>query len=103
MAGDMKAVRNIFSKPTSCILLILVLSIAGVAQTAQTTPPPPSTPRSVSFPKPVERTLPNGLRVIVVERNNTPLVTAALVIKNGGEIDPPELSGVADLTANLLT
>jgi zinc protease len=26
-----------------------------------------------------------------------------LLIKNGGEIDPPELSGLADMTANLLT
>jgi zinc protease len=70
---------------------------------AQATPPPPAAPRSVTVPKPVERTLPNGLRVVVVERTNMPLVSAAFVIKNGGEVDPPQLAGVADLTASLLT
>lgn len=70
---------------------------------AQATPPPPAAPRSVTVPKPVERTLPNGLRVVVVERSNMPLVSAAFVIKNGGEVDPAQLAGVADLTASLLT
>ena len=73
------------------------------AQTPQATPPPPASPRSGTFPKPVEETLPNGLRVIVIERRETPLVSAQLLIKNGGEVDPPELAGLADMTANLLT
>ncbi|HEX6730295.1 MAG TPA: insulinase family protein, partial [Pyrinomonadaceae bacterium] len=89
-------------------VLVLVLasghSSSGVAgQTPQATPPPPAPPRSVTFPKPAERTLANGLRVIVIPRSTTPLVSAILVIKNGGEIDPPEMPGLADLTANLLT
>jgi zinc protease len=57
----------------------------------------------VEFPKPAEHTLPNGLRVIVIERSETPLVSAQLIIRNGGEVDPPELPGLADITANLLT
>ena len=73
------------------------------AQTPQATPPPPAPPRSGTFPKPVEETLPNGLRVIVIERRETPLVSAQLLIKNGGEVDPNELAGLADMTANLLT
>ena len=73
------------------------------AQTPQATPPPPAQPRSVAFPKPVEETLPNGLRVIVVERRESPLVSAQVIVKNGGEVDPPELAGLADMTANLLT
>jgi zinc protease len=43
------------------------------------------------------------LRVIVIERSNTPLVSAQLIVKNGGEVDPLDLPGVADMTANLLT
>jgi len=39
----------------------------------------------------------------VIERSETPLVSAQLIIRNGGEVDPPELPGVADITANLLT
>jgi zinc protease len=87
----------------TALLVALALPIIVAAQTPQATPPPPAPPRSGTFPKPVEQTLPNGLRVIVVERTETPLVSAQLLIKNGGEVDPPELAGVADLTANLLT
>ncbi|MDT7690335.1 MAG: zinc protease [Acidobacteriota bacterium] len=73
------------------------------AATPQETPPPPAAPRSVNVPRPVERTLKNGLRVIVIENHETPLVGAQLLIKNGGEVDPQNLSGVADMTAELLT
>jgi zinc protease len=87
-------------KLLGCGFLLLALLTTALSQS---TPPPPSEPRSVTFPKPSEQTLPNGLRVIIVERHDTPLVTAALVIKNGGEVDPTPLAGVADMTANLLT
>lgn len=96
-------------KPNVCAaVLCLVLFALGAqtdlyAQTPQATPPPPAAPRSVTFPKPVEQTLPNGLRVIVVERREYPLVSAQLLIRNGGEVDPPELAGLADMTASLLT
>ncbi len=76
---------------------------AAGAATPQETPPPPAAPRSVNVPKPVERTLANGLRVIVIENHATPLVGAQLMVKNGGEVDPPALSGLADMTAELLT
>jgi zinc protease len=79
-------------------------AIAGNGQTPQATPPPPATPRSVQFPKPVEKTLANGLRVIVIERTGgAPLVTAQLVIKKGGEVDPPELAGLGNMLADLVT
>src|SRR5882672_5025498 len=84
--------------------LAIIFSATGAsAQTQQTTPPLPTAPHSVAFPKPVEKTLPNGLRVVVVSRSVMPLVTAQLLIKSGGEVDPSELSGVADMTAALLT
>src|SRR5215468_6464318 len=95
--------RDFFAR--LCLVFAAVLcSVVGVnAQTPQATPPPPAAPHSVTIPKPVEETLPNGLRVIVVERRETPLVSAQLLIKNGGEVDPPELAGLADMTASLLT
>src|ERR1043165_8474897 len=85
------------------LFFVMVLSCVVEAQTPQATPPPPAQPRSVAFPKPVEQTLPNGLRVIVIERHESPLISAQLLIKNGGEVDPNELAGLADMTASLLT
>src|SRR5215211_4442527 len=90
-------------KPLSLLFVLLSLPFVAYGQTPQATPPPPAAPRSGTFPKPVEETLPNGLRVIVIQRSESPLVSAQLLIKNGGEVDPPELAGIADMTANLLT
>ena len=87
----------------SALLMLLIAAPFAFAQQPNATPPPPAAPRSPQVPKPVERTLANGLRVIVVERKNVPLVTAAVYIKNGGEVDPPQLAGLADMTASLLT
>jgi zinc protease len=103
------ALTKIVSRGRLALALAFALaSLAGAAhaQTAaapQATPPPPAAPRPVSVPKPVERTLRNGLRVIVVEYHATPLVAAQLLVKNGGEVDPASLSGLADMTAGLLT
>jgi zinc protease len=69
----------------------------------ETTPPPPAAPRPILIPKPVEKTLANGLRVIVVEKKGVPLVNARLLIRNGGEADPANLPGLADTTASLLS
>jgi zinc protease len=91
--------RKVFFSAALCVLSVLCVN----AQTPQATPPPPAPPRSGKFPTPVEQTLPNGLRVIVIERHESPLISAQLLIKNGGEVDPPELAGLADMTANLLT
>jgi zinc protease len=85
------------------LIVFFICVICVNAQTPQATPPPPAPPRSGKFPTPVEQTLPNGLRVIVIERHEAPLITAQLLIKNGAEVDPPELAGLADMTGNLLT
>jgi zinc protease len=81
--------------------LLAALPLNAMAQ--QETPPVPAAPRTVALPKPVEQTLKNGLRVIVIERAGVPLISAQVLIENGGEVDPPELSGLANLTADLLT
>lgn len=85
------------------LLALLIFAFSVSAQTPQATPPPPAAPRLGAFPKPAEQTLPNGLRVIVIERRESPLVSAQLLVKNGGEADPAELAGLADMTASLLT
>jgi zinc protease len=93
-------------KASYLILATFVLALSAItsaAQTAQATPPPPTAPHSAVFPKPVEKTLANGLRVIVIPRTELPLVTAQLLIKSGGEVDPVDLAGAADMTGSLLT
>ena len=70
---------------------------------ARELPPAPGEPHSASIPASMEKTLANGLRVIVVQRSGSPLVTAQFNLLSGGEVDPPKLAGLADFTATLLT
>lgn len=65
--------------------------------------PLPGEPSAMTFAKPQERKLDNGLRVIVVDRPAQPLISAALVMKAGAETDPAKLAGLANLTAGLLS
>jgi zinc protease len=83
------------------LLIIALLQWSAFAQ--QVAPPPPAAPRDVTVPQPVERTLTNGLRVIVVQKSSVPLVAARLMVKSGGEADPAGSAGLADMTASLLT
>lgn len=100
-----KVFRHAFYALALVVLSLALLTASAFGQTAEprATPPPPAAPRSVKFPAPQERTLANGLRVVVVERHETPLASARLLVKNGGEADPAQLAGLADMTASLLT
>jgi zinc protease len=86
-------------------IVAAALLIAAGAARAQPydTPPPPAPPRPLTIAAPIEQTLPNGLRVIVSQREGVPLVSAVLVVLSGSEADPPRLSGLASMTADLLT
>lgn len=77
-----------------CATFVLAESVEGI--------PDPAEPRETRFSEPREKILPNGLRVLAIERPGLPLVSAALVIKSGAESDPPQLAGLAAFTAKLL-
>lgn len=66
-------------------------------------PPAASAPRPVAFTQPKETKLANGLRVVVVERPDLPLLAAELLVRNGAEVDPKDLAGTASMTGSLLT
>jgi len=76
-----------------------VLVGCGVAM-AQALPKPEVGPEKPFTPPPrVERTLPNGLRVIAVRYGSIPKLSAILTVKAGLAVDPPAKSGLAQLVA----
>ncbi len=86
---------------------ILGMSPVVVAATGPTadfpaTPPAPGPAPRLNVPMPTAQILPNGLEVVSVRRADLPLVTAQLVLRSGGEMDPANEAGLADLTASLL-
>lgn len=89
----------------ACALGLAPLAAAAVDAPADfpATPPSPGPTVAMQVPVPTAQTLPNGLEVVSVRRADLPLVTARLVVRSGGEMDPANEAGLADLTANLLT
>lgn len=73
------------------------------AEGQRVAPPPLATPVAPVLPKPAEKILANGLRVIVARSSTLPLVTADLTIKAGAWTDPQGLSGAAGMTADMLS
>jgi zinc protease len=89
------------------IALAASLSVAtGSVATAQavdrTVPPRLAPPTPLTMPTHVERTLPNGLRLIVVAQPKLPVLDAVLVLRHGTEADPVGKEGLAALTAAML-
>lgn len=65
-------------------------------------PPPLGAPVAPVLPQPAEKTLANGLRVIVARSSDLPLVTAGLTLRTGAWADPAGLAGAAAMTAGML-
>ncbi|HEV2492410.1 MAG TPA: pitrilysin family protein [Terriglobia bacterium] len=82
---------------TLCAILVTAVTVA-----ARDYPPDVPQPKPAVLPAPAVKTLPNGLQVVVIERHSLPVVTLRLVVKAGGEADPPEFPGTAELVAGLL-
>ncbi|MDP1737177.1 MAG: pitrilysin family protein [Caulobacter sp.] len=78
-----------------------VWSLAAEGQRAIA--PPLGTPVSPVLPTPSEKTLANGLRVIVARSSDLPLVTAELSVMSGGAVDPDGRAGASSMMADLLT
>jgi zinc protease len=77
-------------------LLIMCISLNFSAGVASTT---------LTWAEPLARKtiLPNGLTLIVSERNQLPTIHLQAMIRAGSTQDPPEIPGLANLTAELLT
>lgn len=66
--------------------------------------PPAQPPRPFHFPHAETRTLANGLRVFVVADHRQPSVAVRLVLMSAGTLrDPQGLTGLASMTAGMLT
>src|SRR5829696_2546119 len=95
---------SLAARPWSLVLgQSLVLVALAATASAQTTDRPGVGPeRPFQLAPRVERTLPNGLRVIVTRQTAIPKVSITLTVLSGYSSDPAELTGLASLTADLI-
>ena len=77
---------------------------AAVAQPGfdRSLPPVLAAPPALALPPVVERTLPNGMRLLIVEHHELPIADFMLLVGTGGEADPADKPGVATLVASML-
>lgn len=66
-------------------------------------PPPPLPMEPTRFPEFREATLPNGLRMIVVEKQDQPVANVNLYVRSGSSADPLDRVGLTEMVAELLT
>jgi zinc protease len=87
--------------------LVLAVLLAAPQAKAQDkpmkqTPPPPKPAQQIHFPAFEEKTLANGLRVVIVEQHENPSLSLQLLVPGGKVYAPPAKAGLADATAALL-
>jgi len=82
--------------------LALVASSVPAQQAPKQTPPPPKPAKEIRFPAFEEKTLANGLRVVVIEQHETPSLSLQLLFPGGKVHTPASKAGLADATAALI-
>ncbi len=96
------------------LLAMILICSAGVA--AQTSAKPPARPaaapsykdltypplRPVEIPKIAKSTLPNGMRLYLLEDHEIPMIRGTALIRTGNLFDPPDMVGLAMLTGEVM-
>ncbi len=101
-AGETVAVASsVVTAPLTVPADVPVIVPASAAE--RIAPPAPGPAIAATPPRIDEQTLPNGLRIVTVERHDLPLVTAVIVAEGGGSGDRPGRAGTASLAASLMT
>lgn len=107
--GSDPADRGAHLTPSPTVKTIALVTPPGIQiatalpPEARTPPPAPGAPIAPDLPVPVERRLSNGIRLVVLERHDLPIVTVHLVSPHGTADDPPGKSGLSNLVADLMT
>ena len=93
------------ARATFGLMVVLILWLpAGFAQVPDRTQPPKAgSPVALKLAPVYHLTLSNGLPVVLLVKHGVPLVQMNLVVKAGSALDPEGKTGLASLTAAMLT
>ncbi len=97
--------RTLLTVAYRALPALAVLALPSIARTQsfdRTKPPTLGAAKRLVLPAMKERTLANGLRLVIVERHDLPVADVALIIGAGSDVEASGKGGLATLTANLL-
>lgn len=83
--------------------LLIALALLPAVLSAAVTPPAPGPAPDVKFPAFEQKTLANGLRVVVIEQHEQPAVSLRMVLRAGKVFEPADKPGLSQTTSALLT
>ncbi len=69
----------------------------------QSEPPPPLDSNEFNFPNITETVIDNGLKVVVIEQPNMPIISLDVYFSGGSTAAPQDLPGLASITGSLIT
>jgi zinc protease len=100
----MRSLKCLLGALSLALILTSMAAIAAEEAPAKKkeTPPPAQPAREVHFPSFEQKTLANGLRVVVVEQHETPAVGVELMLPAGKAYEPAAKAGLAQAVAELL-
>lgn len=87
----------------AAVLVSLSSTGAANAQVDRSRPPVLGPPPALHLPPVTVRELPNGLKLMVMERRNLPVADFVLVIPAGATANPEREAGIADIVGKMLT
>jgi zinc protease len=96
------------NRPSAIVLILTAVAAAGQSPAPKPRPLPshktvPIPPlKAVSVPNPERFTLPNGMKVFLLEHHELPVVSGFALVRTGNLFDPPEKRGLAEITGSVL-
>lgn len=97
-----KHVRRALSPALSNLLFLLPLAIHAQTPPASYKELKFPTLREIKIPKVDETTLPNGLKIYLLENHELPLVRGTALIRTGNLFDPADKVGLASITGDAI-
>ncbi|MFA7418538.1 MAG: pitrilysin family protein [Melioribacteraceae bacterium] len=85
-----------------CVFAVLLFTQTVAQEVDRTKPPKLPAPKSLKLPAIQKFVLSNGLKVVLMEKHQVPLVQLNLTIKAGSANDPADKVGLASLTFDML-
>jgi predicted Zn-dependent peptidase len=93
---------KVFSAAASLLLFSVAAASAQAPTEFPSSPPKPGAPRDFKLPEPRRFTLPNGLRITLVEWGTMPKVRVTLRVRSGNASEKANEVWLADLTGELI-
>src|SRR5262249_43801786 len=102
LVQELDTMKTTRIRDLASMLLVVASAVASPALAQKQTPPKGGPPKPFAVPADQAYALANGMRVTLIPYGNVPKVSLELAIEVGTINEPDDLSGIADLTTQLL-